>query len=85
MTTTARKVDRAGVQRRGTVADAIDEETGQVNVFELLPEAGDSVMIVNCGDHFEVRHHRWRVNHSPQIFLTDEDIELLKRGQITWN
>ncbi len=62
--------------------DAFNEETGMIDVYKLLPEQGDSVMVVNCGDHFEIRHHHF----GPEpLLLTDQDIELLKRGHITWN
>jgi hypothetical protein len=80
-----RKLSQAGVQRRSTVASAINEETGTVNVFELLPDAGDSIMIINCGDHFELRHHKWNSLPHPPLHLTEHDIELLKAGHITWN
>ncbi len=80
-----RKLGLAGVQRRSTVASAIDEKTGMVNVFELLPDAGDSIMIINCGDHFELRHHQWNSLPHPPLHLTAKDIELLKMGNITWN
>ena len=62
--------------------DGIDEKTGTVDVYKLCPQQGDSIMIVNCGTHFEVRHHHWE--QSPLV-LTEQDIEMLKRGQITWN
>ena len=65
--------------------DAIDEETGLVDVYTLLPKPGDSVMIVNCGDHFELRHHTWVVSGAPPLLLTERDIERLKQGIITWN
>jgi len=65
--------------------EGINEETGHVDVYALLPNAGDSVMIVNCGDHFEVRHHSWSPGGEPPLYLTDEDIERLKQGVITWN
>ena len=62
--------------------DGIDEVSGTVDVYKLCPEPGDSIMIVNCGTHYEVRHHHWE----PQpMTLTPEDIELLKQGLITWN
>jgi hypothetical protein len=67
------------------MAHGIDEKNGTVNVHELLPDPGDSVMIVNCGDYYEVRHHKWSVGATPAICLTDEDIEHLKQGSITWN
>jgi hypothetical protein len=65
--------------------DGIDETTGKVDVYRLCPNPGDSIMVVNCGDHFELRHHSWSVNEEPPIFLTELDIELLKQGLITWN
>ena len=63
----------------------IDEKTGLVNVYALLPKPGDSVMIVNCGDHYELRQHTWTVTGAPPLLLTDHDIERLKQGIITWN
>jgi hypothetical protein len=72
-----------GLHRMAT--DGIDEERGIVDVYKLLPEQGDSIMIVNCGDHFEVRHHKWSVQSVPPIELTPYDIECLKQGLITWN
>ena len=64
------------------VSDGVDVKRGTVNVYELLPEQGDSLMIVNCGTHYEIRHHHWSV---PPLLLTDDDIERLKEGRITWN
>lgn len=60
----------------------IDEETGTVNVYELLPEEGDTIVITNYGTHYEIRHHHWSY---PPLLLTDGDIEQLKQGLITWN
>lgn len=60
----------------------INQHTGDVNVYELLPEQGDSLMVVNCGTHFEIRYHRWE---SPPLTLTDEDIDGLKEGRIKFN
>lgn len=60
----------------------IDEKTGTVNVYELLPVQGDCIVITNRGTHFEIRHHHWTW---PPLLLTDDDIELLKQGRITWN
>ncbi len=65
--------------------DGIDEETGMVNVYEAVPEPGDSIMIVNCGDHFEIRHHRWAVSESPPLYLSEEDVERLRAGRIVWH
>ena len=63
-------------------ADGIDKANGTVDVYKMCPEPGDSIMIVNCGTHFEVRHHHW-VN-SP-FSLTEEDIEDMKSNKIVWN
>ena len=62
--------------------DGINEETGTVNVYKLLPDAGDSILIVNCGDHYEVRHHTWKPS---SLELTPDDIDKLKQGRIVWN
>jgi len=62
--------------------DGIDEKTGTLNVYQLLPEQGDSLMVVNCGDHYEIKRHRWTIE---PIFLTDEDIAYLKAGTIVWH
>jgi hypothetical protein len=62
--------------------DGIDEELGTVNVYQLCPEKGDSIMIINCGTHYEVRHQHW---DSQPFVLTEQDIENLKEGRITWN
>ena len=63
--------------------DGIDELTGTVNVYTLLPERGDSITITNCGTHYEVRHQH--VTLGSGIYLTDQDIEDLKQGRIVWN
>ena len=63
-------------------SDCIDEKTGTVQVYKLLPNPGDSIMIVNCGDHFEVRYHHWEEH---PVELTLQEIEDLKRGHIIWN
>ena len=79
----------AGVQQHGDApvsVNGIDEKTGLVDVYALLPEQGDSLMIVNCGDHFEMRHHRWSMSgQKPPLMLTEQDIERLRQGAITWN
>jgi hypothetical protein len=67
------------------MADGIDKETGVIDVYALLPEKGDSVMIVNCGDHFEIKHHSWSQSSVPPIFLTEEDIRFIQQGRIVWN
>lgn len=60
----------------------IDKDKGTINVYELCPDEGDSLMVINCGTHYEVRHHHWE---EPPLLLTTEDIERLKAGEITWN
>lgn len=65
-----------------TLMSAIDEDTGDVNVYELLPNEGDTIIITNCGNHYEIKYHHWSV---PPLLLTEADIELLKQGRITWN
>ena len=62
--------------------EGIDENTGNINVYELLPEQGDSLMIINCGTHFEIKHHHWE---NPPLLLTEEDINKMKQGRIIWN
>lgn len=61
----------------------IDQVTGDVNVYDLCPERGDSILIVNCGTHFEIRYHRWNLDQPAA--LTDEDIDDLKHGRVTWH
>jgi hypothetical protein len=63
----------------------IDEKRGIVHLNEIIPEVGDSVMIVNCGDHFELTQHSWKVAPVPPVHLTDEDIQRLKQGTINWH
>lgn len=63
--------------------DAINQQTGMVNVYKLLPNPGDSLLIVNCGTHFEVRHQQ--VSPTPTLYLTDEDIERIRDGTMIWN
>lgn len=60
----------------------IDSDTGDINIYDLLPEPGDSMMVVNCGTHYEIQRHSWS---PPPLYLTDEDIEKIKQGRITWN
>lgn len=61
----------------------IDQMTGDVNVYDLCPEKGDSILVVNCGTHFEIRYHRWQIGEP--VALSDEDIEDMKHGRITWH
>ena len=68
--------------KRPVASKGIDEKTGLVNVYELLPRPGDSITIINLGSHFEIRHQHYE---SPPLILTDADIENLKQGRIVWN
>lgn len=67
----------AHVSRQG-----IDEKSGTLNLYDLIPEQGDSLMVVNCGSHFEIRYHHWELG---ALKLTDEEVEDLKAGRITFN
>lgn len=60
-----------------------DEKTGRVNLYEMLPEPGDILVVQNCGDHFAIRHYNAYM--APPLLLTDEEIEKLRQGQIVWN
>ena len=61
----------------------IDDEEGTVNVYAACPNEGDSVMIVNCGDHFEVRHHQR--SKTVVATLTEDELDKLRQGHITWH
>jgi hypothetical protein len=58
------------------------KKDGTVNVHDLCPAPGDSIMVVNCGTHYEVRYHHWV---EPGYTLTDQDVEDLTRGRVTWH
>ena len=80
--------DVAGVHTIGhtyMTTKGIDEKTGMIDVYALLPDCGDSIMVVNCGDHFEIRHHKWKVANAPPLELTELDIERLCENSIVWN
>ena len=63
-------------------ANGIDEETGLINVYAECPKQGDSIMVTNCGDSFEVRYH---THDEPALYLTDSDIDQLTKGTVIWN
>ena len=63
----------------------IDEDSGTVDVHRACPNEGDSVMIVNCGDHFEVRHHSREPITTTEAVLTDEELNKLRSGHIVWH
>lgn len=78
-------IDMTGVERRtrGTpVSQGIDKKKGVINCYELLPELGDSVTITNFGTHFELRHYHWS---NPPLLLTDDEMEMIKTGHMTWH
>jgi hypothetical protein len=64
--------------------DVIDEETGMIDVYGLLPNQGDSVLIVNCGSHFELRASSG-LHYPAGLTLTAEEIERLKERRIVWH
>jgi len=82
-----RKLGNAGARNgeERIMVNVIDEEDGTVNVYKLLPNPGDSVMIVNCGNRFEIRHHSWVEGEGGMLMLTEEDIDKLTAGRIVWN
>lgn len=53
-----------------------------IELHEMMPSPGDKILIVNTGYSFEVYNIAFE---EPQLLLTDEDIEFLKAGKITWN
>ena len=55
--------------------DGIDEETGTVDVYSLCPNQGDSITIINCGTHYEMRHRQWVFG---EIELTDKAVARLR-------
>lgn len=64
------------------MTDGIDHKSKTINLVQLLPNAGDSALIVNCGSHFEVRYaDGW----DQPLLLTDEDIEALQQGRVVWH
>jgi hypothetical protein len=63
--------------------DSIDKKTGLINVYKLLPDEGDGLMVWNCGTHFEVRYQK--MMQVPPLLLTDQDIMDMQRGVIVWN
>lgn len=59
-------------------------ETGRINVLdlhEMLPKAGDKIMVVNTGVSFEVYSIDFE---EPQLTISPEEIEALKLGLITF-
>ena len=59
----------------------IDPDTGLLNAYDLCPGEGDSMWVMNCGDHFEIRYYRVI---GEALRLTEDDMDKLRRGEITW-
>jgi hypothetical protein len=76
---------RYGILRRQGCSEEsdMDGKTQGICLQTAIPNEGDSIMIVNCGDHYEMHSHSWQ-QPSPLI-LTDEDIAALTAGKVTWN
>lgn len=69
----------AGVRSAESV---MSEKPQAVILQDMIPNEGDSIMIVNCGDYYEM-HSNSRTPHP--LVLTETDIERLKQGLIVWN
>jgi hypothetical protein len=52
-----------------------------LDLHEMMPETGDKIIIINTGHSFEVYTIELG---EPPLFLTDEEIDLLTRGEITF-
>ena len=59
----------------------INPDAGSLNLHELLPTHGDSMWVMNCGDHYEIRYYGVV---GPALTLTADDTEALKNGEITF-
>ena len=66
------------------MTETSDKDRGAIDLHRLLPSRGDSVLIVNCGDHFELRGHSVGSRPAPLV-LTDEDIDRLTEGKMIWH
>lgn len=64
------------------MSDGIDHKRKTIDLMAMLPNPGDSALIVNCGTHFEVRYAD---GAELPLLLTDDDIEALQQGRITWH
>ena len=57
------------------------KDDGTINVYKLCPRAGDTIMVVNCGTHYELRYpSRGDVGK-----LTEQDVDDLTHGRVTWH
>lgn len=52
-----------------------------IDLDEMIPEQGDTVTIINCGTHLEVVQHKVCVG----MELTEEDMQAIRSGEVTWN
>jgi hypothetical protein len=62
----------------------MNDKTGRINLYQMLPESGDILVVQNCGDHFNIQHYNVFAA-PPPLLLTDEEIIKLRQGQIVWN
>lgn len=52
-----------------------------LDLYEMMPEPGDKIMVVNTGHSFEV----YVIDiQEPPLTLTHDEIEALTRGEITF-
>jgi hypothetical protein len=51
------------------------------DIKTVIPNEGDSVTIVNRGDWFCMIVHQ----HPTNLTLTDEEVEAMIEGRVTWN
>ena len=63
----------------------IDEDTGTVNVYRMLPQVGDSVLITNYGYFFQVQNSGPSYINQKALTLTSEDVDALREGRVTWH
>lgn len=77
----------AGVQadQDMTMSNRDDMKNGIINLQALLPQRGDSVVITNCGGHYEMVEQRFDWDVVPEVALTEHDISCLKAGTINWH
>lgn len=53
----------------------------ELDLLDMMPEAGDKVIIVNTGYSFEVYTVEFV---DPPLVITPEEVEMLMRGEITF-
>lgn len=60
----------------------LDEKKGIIHLHEVIPNEGDSLLVVNTGERFEFRQQSWL---RPPFDLTADEIVRLKAGTIVFN